>query len=27
AVRRIASVRYDLDRSGRPAWRRPAVIA
>jgi bifunctional pyridoxal-dependent enzyme with beta-cystathionase and maltose regulon repressor activities len=27
AVRRIASVSYDLDRAGRPAWRRPAVIA
>jgi DNA-binding transcriptional MocR family regulator len=27
AVRRIASVRHDLDRSGRPAWRTPAVIA
>jgi len=27
AVRRIASVRYDLDRAARPAWRAPAVIA
>jgi DNA-binding transcriptional MocR family regulator len=27
AVRRIASVRYDLDRLSRPAWRTPAVIA
>ncbi|WP_041832079.1 PLP-dependent aminotransferase family protein [Actinoplanes sp. N902-109] len=27
AVRRIASVRYDLDRAARPAWRTPAVIA
>jgi DNA-binding transcriptional MocR family regulator len=27
AVRRIASVRYDLDRASRPAWRAPAVIA
>lgn len=27
AVRRIASVRYDLDRAARPAWRSPAVIA
>lgn len=27
AVRRIASVRHDLDRVGRPAWRTPAVIA
>jgi DNA-binding transcriptional MocR family regulator len=27
AVRRIASVRHDLDRSSRPAWRTPAVIA
>ncbi len=27
AVRRIASVRYDLDRATRPAWRSPAVIA
>jgi DNA-binding transcriptional MocR family regulator len=27
AVRRIASVRHDLDRAGRPAWRTPAVIA
>lgn len=27
AVSRIASVRYDLDRSPRPSWRTPAVIA
>jgi DNA-binding transcriptional MocR family regulator len=27
AVRRIASVRHDLDRASRPAWRAPAVIA
>jgi DNA-binding transcriptional MocR family regulator len=27
AVRRIASVRHDLDRANRPAWRTPAVIA
>lgn len=27
AVRRIASVRHDLDRAHRPAWRTPAVIA
>jgi DNA-binding transcriptional MocR family regulator len=27
AVRRIASVRHDLDRANRPAWRAPAVIA
>lgn len=27
AVRRIASVRHDLDRAARPAWRSPAVIA
>jgi DNA-binding transcriptional MocR family regulator len=27
AVRRIASVRHDLDRATRPAWRTPAVIA
>ncbi|MET0417933.1 MAG: PLP-dependent aminotransferase family protein [Actinoplanes sp.] len=27
AVRRIASVRYDLDRAARPSWRTPAVIA
>ncbi|MGA5300673.1 PLP-dependent aminotransferase family protein [Nucisporomicrobium flavum] len=27
AVRRIASVRHDLDRSARPAWRSEAVIA
>jgi DNA-binding transcriptional MocR family regulator len=27
AVRRVASVRYDLDRGARPAWRAPAVIA
>jgi DNA-binding transcriptional MocR family regulator len=27
AVKRIASVRYDLDRGARPAWRAPAVIA
>lgn len=27
AVRRIASVRHDLDRVGRPSWRTPAVIA
>jgi DNA-binding transcriptional MocR family regulator len=27
AVRRIASVRHDLDRASRPAWRTPAVIA
>ena len=27
AVRRIASVRHDLDRAARPAWRTPAVIA
>lgn len=27
AVRRIAAVRHDLDRSSRPAWRTPAVIA
>jgi DNA-binding transcriptional MocR family regulator len=27
AVRRIASVRYDLDRGARPSWRTPAVIA
>jgi DNA-binding transcriptional MocR family regulator len=27
AVRRIASVRYDLDRAARPTWRTPAVIA
>ena len=27
AVRRIASVRHDLDRGRRPAWRTPAVIA
>jgi DNA-binding transcriptional MocR family regulator len=27
AVRRIASVRYDLDRGPRPSWRTPAVIA
>ncbi|AGZ40323.1 DeoR family transcriptional regulator [Actinoplanes friuliensis DSM 7358] len=26
AVRRIASVRHDLDRASRPAWRSPAVI-
>ena len=27
AIRRIASVRHDLDRAPRPAWRSPAVIA
>lgn len=27
AVHRIAAVRYDLDRPGRPRWREPAVIA
>lgn len=27
AVRRIASVRHDLDRASRPAWRTPVVIA
>jgi len=27
AVHRIASVRHDLDRAGRPTWRTPAVIA
>jgi DNA-binding transcriptional MocR family regulator len=27
AVRRIAAVRHDLDRTSRPAWRTPAVIA
>jgi DNA-binding transcriptional MocR family regulator len=27
AVRRIASVRHDLDRASRPRWRTPAVIA
>jgi DNA-binding transcriptional MocR family regulator len=27
AVGRIAAVRYDLDRGGRPQWREPAVIA
>jgi DNA-binding transcriptional MocR family regulator len=27
AVKRIASVRYDLDRGPRPAWRTPTVIA
>ncbi|MEV6599487.1 PLP-dependent aminotransferase family protein [Actinoplanes sp. NPDC051346] len=27
AIRRIASVRHDLDRATRPAWRAPAVIA
>ncbi len=27
AVRRIASVRHDLDHSSRPSWRAPAVIA
>jgi DNA-binding transcriptional MocR family regulator len=27
AVRRIASIRHDLDRVARPAWRTPAVIA
>ncbi|MEV4540979.1 PLP-dependent aminotransferase family protein [Micromonospora echinaurantiaca] len=27
AVGRIAAVRYDLDRGGRPRWREPAVIA
>ena len=27
AVGRIAAVRYDLDRAGRPRWREPAVIA
>jgi DNA-binding transcriptional MocR family regulator len=27
AVRRIAEVRYDLDRTARPLWRTPAVIA
>lgn len=27
AVHRIAAVRYDLDRSSRPRWREPAVIA
>ncbi|MEV6346715.1 PLP-dependent aminotransferase family protein [Actinoplanes sp. NPDC051851] len=27
AVRRIASVRHDLDRAPRPTWRTPAVIA
>ncbi len=27
AVRRIASVRHDLDHTPRPAWRTPAVIA
>ncbi|MFI5933444.1 PLP-dependent aminotransferase family protein [Actinoplanes sp. NPDC051494] len=27
AVKRIASVRYDLDRAARPEWRTPAVIA
>ena len=27
AIRRIASVRHDLDRAARPAWRSPAVIA
>jgi DNA-binding transcriptional MocR family regulator len=27
AVRRIASVRHDLDRTPRPSWRTPAVIA
>jgi len=26
AIRRIASVRHDLDRAGRPAWRTPTVI-
>ncbi|PRY30046.1 PLP-dependent aminotransferase family protein [Pseudosporangium ferrugineum] len=26
AIRRIASVRHDLDRAARPAWRTPAVI-
>ena len=27
AVKRIAAVRYDLDRATRPEWRKPAVIA
>ncbi|ROT31191.1 PLP-dependent aminotransferase family protein [Micromonospora sp. HM5-17] len=27
AVRRLAAVRYDLDRADRPFWREPAVIA
>jgi DNA-binding transcriptional MocR family regulator len=27
AVRRIASVRHDLERASRPAWRTPSVIA
>ena len=27
AVRRIASVRHDLDHASRPAWRAPSVIA
>jgi DNA-binding transcriptional MocR family regulator len=27
AVQRIAAVRYDLDRAGRPQWREPSVIA
>ena len=27
AVQRIAAVRYDLDRAGRPQWANPAVIA
>ncbi|WP_405106158.1 PLP-dependent aminotransferase family protein [Micromonospora sp. NBC_01405] len=27
AVGRLAAVRYDLDRGGRPRWREPAVIA
>ncbi|MFI6230688.1 PLP-dependent aminotransferase family protein [Micromonospora echinospora] len=27
AVYRIAAVRYDLDRAGRPQWREPSVIA
>ena len=27
AVRRIAAIRHDLDRTSRPAWRTPAVIA
>ncbi|BCL12926.1 MocR-like transcription factor YczR [Micromonospora sagamiensis] len=27
AVHRIAAVRYDLDRAGRPQWREPSVIA
>jgi DNA-binding transcriptional MocR family regulator len=27
AIRRIASVRHDLDRASRPAWRTPAIVA